>query len=447
MRLPLEMSAWMVGGPMWNTRVFTTQGGDVTRLGLWDYPLHKFDISAGMRMVPDAAKTKLFHMRARGKLYGFRVLDPHDFQVGVGEGFLIETDEPGIYQLVKRYTEDGDTFQRIIKKPIPGTVTVYNLSDAVPDDPVDYSTGLVEIDADDVAGISDLRWVGAFDTPMCFTDDWLQIGMNTGGLLNWNNAGVLEVRRIDASFGTPPPLTDVVYFPPAPTPAPAPPAPAPGPGPAPAPGPGESGMTAGTSYTLAGGGADQRYYIDVGTGLSELIIEGIGASGSVHYDVYVKLGALPTTTDYDSTFDVSAKTTVDDLISSPTAGRYHILVVYAGGSSGSATLNAKIVTALTSGVASTFAVTSGLSLLFSIDTTSATNLHAVVAGLGPVSPPSSSYGQTLWKHGSIPNPSGDGSMYGANAADITPSSGREYFRINISTTSGAGGGSITVTAT
>lgn len=211
MRLPLEISAWMVGGAMFNTRVFGVQNGDATRLGLWEFPQQKWDIPAGETLIANAPACKLFQLRARGRLYGFRVLDHLDYAATFDEGHFVATGTANVYQMVKTYTQDGDTFVRTIVKPIPGTCSVTNNGVPVVD-PIDYSTGLATVTG--VSDVSLLLWSGFFDVPVAFNDDWLQIGFNSNGtLLNWNNAGITELRRIDSSSGTPPPLVDPVLAP------------------------------------------------------------------------------------------------------------------------------------------------------------------------------------------------------------------------------------------
>lgn len=39
-----------------------------------------------------------------------------------------------------------------------------------------------------------MTWAGQFDIPVRFDTDWLQIGMDTGGLLNWDSVSLIELR-------------------------------------------------------------------------------------------------------------------------------------------------------------------------------------------------------------------------------------------------------------
>ena len=204
MRFPVEVSAWAVGGPEWNTRVFELDNGEESRIQVWQYPLHKFDVGAGLREVANATATKTFQFRARGRAFGFRMLDPFDSAAAASEGKLIATGVGSTYQLCKDYVEDGDTFRRPIVKPIPGTVVMTKNGTPIADS-VDYATGLAVITG--VVGGDVLAWSGRYDVPVRFDEDWLQIGQNAGGLMDWNSIKLVELRRPGTSTGTPPTYT------------------------------------------------------------------------------------------------------------------------------------------------------------------------------------------------------------------------------------------------
>lgn len=214
MRLPIEISARMVGGPMWNTRVIPLDNGNEFRIAVWQYPLHKFDCGAALREVQNAIDTKRFFFRSQGMAYGFRVLDPFDQSADVGEGnaTLVST---GIYQMVKDYLVDGDLFRRTIAKPIPGTCVVFVDNGMGPvvasSSTVDYTRGLISAISPTPTIDTVVSWVGMFDTPVRFTTDALQIGQDPAGLLNWNGATIQEVRKSYPSVGTPPTFTQTVF--------------------------------------------------------------------------------------------------------------------------------------------------------------------------------------------------------------------------------------------
>ena len=205
MRFPLEVSAWMVGGPEWKTNIVSTDSGAESRASVWQYPLHKWDCGAGLRLVANAEATKRFQFLVRGRAYGFRVQDPFDFVADVGQGALIATATANVYQLVKLYAAGGDVFQRIITKPVPGSGLVVMNASADVTAGLDYTSGLATITG--VSNVSTLSWSGPFDVPVRFENDWLQIGIDSGGLLNWTGVSLVELRVAGTSSGTPPPLS------------------------------------------------------------------------------------------------------------------------------------------------------------------------------------------------------------------------------------------------
>ncbi len=143
------------GGPEYSTDVVVTKAGDeyrnrnwVTALGKWEYGDRKLSGT-------DLA-TLLTFFRARGGRYeGFRLKDWADFQAtnaplnttGYGNGMPVQ-------QLYKNYTSGIDTDQRIINKPVSGTVIVERAGSVVAvgsspgDISIDTTTGLVTFVAD-----------------------------------------------------------------------------------------------------------------------------------------------------------------------------------------------------------------------------------------------------------------------------------------------------------
>lgn len=207
-RFPIEVSAWMVGGPDFNNEVVQVDSGATQRLIIWQYPLHKWDCGAGLREIPNAEATKRFQMRMRGSGYSFRVLDPLDFKCSYDRGVCVPTGAANEFQLVKDYSDDGDVYQRVIVKPIPGTVSIKKNNGLVAA-AIDFKTGKFLLSG--VVGGDILTWQGLFDVAVRFEGDWLQLGVDSGGLLNWQNAHLVEERVILVSTGTPPVIDDWIF--------------------------------------------------------------------------------------------------------------------------------------------------------------------------------------------------------------------------------------------
>ncbi len=95
----------------------------------------------------------------------------------------------------------------------------------------------------------------------------------------------------------------------------------------------------GISSSLSGTGAKEYYYVTVPSGKASLTVETYNTGSGYDFDLYVKYGDLPTTSDYDGRgYTESASETVT--INNPQAGTYYIMVhSYSG--SGTYSIRAK----------------------------------------------------------------------------------------------------------
>ncbi|MGB9636171.1 MAG: PPC domain-containing protein, partial [Thermoplasmata archaeon] len=89
--------------------------------------------------------------------------------------------------------------------------------------------------------------------------------------------------------------------------------------------------------TLNATGAKAYYYITIPTGNSQLKIELTGPSGT-DFDLYVKLGAMPTTSSYDYR-SIGSTSTETITINSPAGGTWYIMI-YSYSGSGTFTIKA-----------------------------------------------------------------------------------------------------------
>jgi uncharacterized protein (TIGR02217 family) len=129
----------------------------------WNYPLTKLTVTVGPRLENEIQELIEFWHVVGGSAVGFRVKDYTDFKSCQVQNEPLVTDQPqvelpddpGTYQLVKRYQFGSLTRDRPIYKPVEGTITLSGSGT------VDYTTGLV-------TGGSGGTWSGEFDLPMRF---------------------------------------------------------------------------------------------------------------------------------------------------------------------------------------------------------------------------------------------------------------------------------------
>ena len=183
-RLPLKVGYGSEGGPVFATEVVTIEGGYERRNQLWSQARRKFDARTGVRGAADAALLLAFFQARAGRARGFRLQDWSDFSsavdgvaaphwddqsLGTGDGVAT------VFQLVKNYGSGGVTHQRLIRKPVAGSVTVgVNNVQATSGWSVDVATGLVTFAVAPAAG--HVITAGyQFDVPVRFDTDQLNL--------------------------------------------------------------------------------------------------------------------------------------------------------------------------------------------------------------------------------------------------------------------------------
>lgn len=201
-RFPERIGAGAMGGPEFMTTVVKVAGGAEQRNGSWTYPLHKWDVSVGLRFQADFLAVRAFFLTMRGRLHGFRFKDLADYQAahtgdekGIVSGITSTT-----FQLVKRYTSGAQTFDRKITKPIAAGFELKNSGSTLTlttDYTIDTVTGIVTTATSKTA--ANLTWSGEFDVPMRFDTDALRGRIEaknpTQGLLHvWDAIPIVELR-------------------------------------------------------------------------------------------------------------------------------------------------------------------------------------------------------------------------------------------------------------
>lgn len=186
-RFPPRISLGAEGGDEFNTDIVVIASGFETRNQNWEKALRRYDVAHAARREEDWKQLRAFFLAMRGRACSFRFKDWTDYVCESGDGTFIDADgSPSAKQMVKTYTFQAQTYQKIITKPINGKVTV------VGGGSVDYSTGIV-------AG-SPTSWYGEFDLHCRFDTDRmvsLTIDRSPDGelLVGWQSIPIVEVRE------------------------------------------------------------------------------------------------------------------------------------------------------------------------------------------------------------------------------------------------------------
>lgn len=183
-RFPERISSGSRGGPMYNTTVESALSGKKVKNSNWTYPLHKYDITYGIRDIEDLLQVLNFFHAAGGRAHTFRFKDWVDYKssgtyrgaitaadqnLGVGDGANAD------FYLVKNYVVGVATRERKISKPVSGTLLV--ALDGVETTAYSIDTkGLITFDTPPGSGAVVTAGY-EFDVPCSFDDDYLPTTM------------------------------------------------------------------------------------------------------------------------------------------------------------------------------------------------------------------------------------------------------------------------------
>ena len=192
-RFPDRIAYGSAGGPEWSTTVVQIKSGRTVRNQNWTYPLHRYNVATGIKSEDDYETLLDFFNAVAGRASGFRYKDWRDYKscsigdtpanddqtIGTGDG--AEDD----YQIIKTYTAGALSNQRIISKPINGTLVVAVAGTAKTETThytVDYTTGIITFTAGNVPTTGQAVTCGyEFDTPCEFGIDYLQSAFEDRG--------------------------------------------------------------------------------------------------------------------------------------------------------------------------------------------------------------------------------------------------------------------------
>jgi len=188
-RFPPDISFDAVGGPGFNTTITSVDSGHEFSNRNWQQERSEYEVSHAARLPAQWQPLVAFFRVVGGRANTFRFKDFVDFEASASEGvFTLLT--ATTFQMWKRYTFGGSTYDRKITKPVSGTVTVTGGTTPT----VNYATGVVT-----VAAGTPTAWAGQFDVHTRFDIDRMRhntIDRNpTKGLIvGWDSIPLVEVR-------------------------------------------------------------------------------------------------------------------------------------------------------------------------------------------------------------------------------------------------------------
>jgi len=202
--------------PRWSTNIVSVDSGAEQVNQRWDHPLHRYNLPEAVRAHNIFEAIHDHWLVMRGPAYTWPFRDPLDFasrallrpnttpaitgldQVcGTGDGFALQ------FQLQKTYTRGGQTYTRIINRPIVSTVvvTVAGVDPLTLGPPMTYSvdrlTGIITTSYAPSPG-QIVRAGFLFDVEVRFeADDSFDGVVRTFGLGGFADLTFVEVRPCD----------------------------------------------------------------------------------------------------------------------------------------------------------------------------------------------------------------------------------------------------------
>lgn len=204
-RFPDDISYGSRGGPNFNTDVAQVESGHEQRNIRWEYPLHEYDVSYGVRTDQQMYTLRAFFNEAHGRGYTFDYKDWGDYKTcspgstttafdsSVGTGDASTT----VFQLQKQYGQGtANEMTRKILSPVSATVSVAigGVEISMAGVSVNYASGTIEILGGPPASSSTVTAGFEFNVPCRFNSDIFQ---STFEAYNMQAADtpVIEVRR------------------------------------------------------------------------------------------------------------------------------------------------------------------------------------------------------------------------------------------------------------
>ncbi|MGE3155954.1 MAG: TIGR02217 family protein [Xanthobacteraceae bacterium] len=186
---PLDIALGSAGGPERRTEIVTAGSGREERNARWAHSRRRYDAGYGIKTFEALSAVVAFFEERRGRLHGFRwrdrldhssalsgTVNPLDQAIGTGDGAT------ATFQLSKTYGSIYAPYQRLIAKPVAGSVRVAVAGvEAVEDTDFtcDAATGVITFLPGHVPAASAAITAGfLFDVPVRFDTDFLEVDLS-----------------------------------------------------------------------------------------------------------------------------------------------------------------------------------------------------------------------------------------------------------------------------
>lgn len=175
-RLLTKVAYGFTGGATWQTTKQTLHSGRVVRNAERSLPLYRFNAPYNSIQPDDVDLVVAAFNASKGGVNSFRFKDHADFEltaetIGVGTGAADQT-----LQLIKTYTFGSESTVRTIKKPVAGTVNLFENGSPLASS-VDTTTGIVTFTSATSSPQVVITATCEYDVPVMFLDDDIQFSI------------------------------------------------------------------------------------------------------------------------------------------------------------------------------------------------------------------------------------------------------------------------------
>lgn len=189
-RFPTAISRGAQGGPERRTDVVVLGSGFEERNSRWANSRRSYNAGYGVRSLDELYAVTAFFEERRGRLHGFRWRDHADYKSGAPQASVTNLDQvigtgdgtAIVYQLMKTYGSVHAPWQRVINKPVAGTVQVAVAGVAKiigTQVTVNSATGALTFLAGHIPGAGQSITAGfEFDVPVRFDTDKLDVNLS-----------------------------------------------------------------------------------------------------------------------------------------------------------------------------------------------------------------------------------------------------------------------------
>jgi uncharacterized protein (TIGR02217 family) len=169
------------------TDVVSTLSGHEQRNSRWSQARARYNVASGIKTEAQWQVLIAFFRARRGKAVGFRFKDWSDYK---GANQPLKSLSSTTYQMVKQYVSAAVVAERVITKPVPGTVKLYKNSILQATGwSVDTATGIITTS---LTGTLTVDY--EFDVPVRFDTDEMAVSMDSFNAGSWNSIPLIEVR-------------------------------------------------------------------------------------------------------------------------------------------------------------------------------------------------------------------------------------------------------------